>query len=67
MGQKAGYYWSAHGHDHSFVETNGHFQTLDVPGAVSTLATTINNFGVVSGYYTDANHQQHGFVATPSH
>ena len=65
VGQVAGYYWTGTGQIHAFVKTQGKFQTLDVPGAADTLATTINNFGVVSGEYIDAAGQQHGFIATP--
>jgi probable HAF family extracellular repeat protein len=35
----------------SFLATNGKFALLNYPGAVSTLAGGINNYGVISGTY----------------
>jgi hypothetical protein len=37
-----------------------------VPGATATIATAINNFGVVAGEYFGAAGKRHGFTATPA-
>ncbi len=38
------------------------FTSLDVPGAMSTTPTSINDRGQVAGYYTDAATHEHGFM-----
>ena len=40
------------------------FMTFDVPGAISTAATSINASGQVTGSYSDSS-GTHGFIATP--
>jgi len=47
--------------DSSAIET---FTTIDVPGAVSTVALDINNDGVIVGRYAMAG-RTHGFLRTP--
>jgi hypothetical protein len=42
------------------------YTVFQVPGAVSTGPTSINQFGTVTGNYTDTNGTQHGFVRDPS-
>jgi hypothetical protein len=48
------------------VYGNGTFATLDVPGATSTSAASINNSGQVTGSYWDSFGRYHGFIATPT-
>jgi len=43
----------------------GTFTTIDVPGAISTVASKINNKGQIVGYYQDSTGQFHGFLAAP--
>ena len=38
------------------------FTTLNAPGAVKTIAYSINAFGQVAGYYLDASNNYHAFV-----
>jgi hypothetical protein len=38
------------------------YTTIDVPGAVSTVAVGVNDSGVVSGFYFDSSGNEHGFV-----
>jgi probable HAF family extracellular repeat protein len=38
------------------------FTTIDVPGAVETVARAITNDGDIAGHFKDANGQQHGFL-----
>jgi uncharacterized membrane protein len=40
---------------------NGQFQTINAPGAVSTIAEGINNLGEIVGTFYDGEHY-HGFV-----
>lgn len=40
----------------------GHYTTIDVPGAASTVAVGVNDWGVVSGFYFDRSGSQHGFI-----
>jgi len=49
---------------HAFLKDGAAFTSLDIPGASSTLATGINDSGVIAGYYTDASGVTHGFVTT---
>ena len=50
-----------------FIETNGVFSELNVPGmSTNTDATGINNSGVISGYNTLANGDVEGYIATPT-
>jgi hypothetical protein len=39
-----------------------HFHTLNVPGALSTVALGLNNEGQIVGHYEDASQVQHGFL-----
>jgi len=50
---------------HGFVYSGGTFTTLDVPGARSTEATSINASGQVTGHYWGDGSDRHGFIATP--
>jgi hypothetical protein len=49
---------------HGFLlDTTGHFQTIDVPGAqIRTSPQAINNSGEIVGSYVDANGVSHGFL-----
>jgi uncharacterized membrane protein len=47
---------------HGFLWDDGDFQTIDVPGAVATLPTGINNRGQMVGSYIDAEGAYHGFL-----
>jgi hypothetical protein len=42
--------------------SNGSFLTLDFPGAVNTLPSSINDSGAVVGDYSDASGVSHGFM-----
>ena len=52
------------GIEHSFLRSEGgEFTVLpDVPGAVLTEATAINNLGDIVGFYFDAGFAPHGFI-----
>ena len=50
---------------HGFVYSNGAFATLDVPGATSTVPTSINASGQVTGNYGGGSSNVYGFIATP--
>jgi len=50
---------------HGFVEANGTFQVIDVPGSIDTEVHGINNSGVLVGTFLDSNRVEHGFFATP--
>jgi len=43
-------------------DDGGKWVTIDVPGALSTVAVDINQAGTITGYYSDANYQFHGFL-----
>jgi hypothetical protein len=53
---------------HGFYrDVDGSYTALDVPGAnQTTLASGINDAGLIVGYYVDSNRNEHGFLATPS-
>src|SRR5262249_20705740 len=64
--QVVGYYYDANGNEHGFIETNGHYTTIDVKiDGVTVTATeinSINNRGEFVGDYTDSSGHIHGFV-----
>jgi uncharacterized membrane protein len=41
---------------------SNNFQTIDVPGAISTQATSINDNGQIVGFYQDSSGTQHAFA-----
>jgi len=49
---------------HSYLEHNGVFTNIDVPGATQTAATDINNAGQIVGVYWDAAGRGHGYIET---
>jgi uncharacterized membrane protein len=49
---------------HGFLLDKGSYTTLDVPGAIWTGASGINDSGQIVGSYEDAG-GTHGFLATP--
>ena len=59
--QISGYYVDSTGTPHGFVKNGTNYTTLDVPGAIFTLANAINNRGEVPGLYLDAS-GYHGFL-----
>ena len=63
-GESVGGFVDADGIEHSFVRSKGgEFTVLpDVPGAVLTEATSINNQGIIVGFYFDENFAPHGFI-----
>ena len=65
-GQVAGYYQDAGYIYHAYVESNGVFTTLNVPGAYGTVPLSINDSGQVAGYYFDYSGYSESFVATPT-
>ena len=62
FGDVVGDYVDSAGNRHGFLRSKGVYTTLDVPGAVFTVAEAINIFGQITGLYIDANGNQHGFV-----
>ncbi|NOT10976.1 MAG: hypothetical protein HOP23_03935 [Methylococcaceae bacterium] len=50
---------------HGFVLHDGMYTLLDVPNAISTVATDINDLGQIVGYYNDNSGYYRGFIATP--
>ncbi len=64
-GDVTGFYFDANNVTHSFLRVSeGAFTTFDVPGAVSTQASSINTEGEITGFYSDVNNISHGFVRT---
>jgi probable HAF family extracellular repeat protein len=47
---------------HGFYWSDGEFQSIDVPGATSTVALGINNRGQIVGRFVDSAGNDHGFV-----
>jgi probable HAF family extracellular repeat protein len=58
-GQIVGYFGDAAGL-HGFLYSGGSFTTIDVPGAVQTIANGINDSGQIVGSFSDA--AGHGFL-----
>jgi uncharacterized membrane protein len=50
---------------HGFLWAEGVFQSIDVPGAISTLALGINNRRQIVGRFIDSAGNDHGFVTKP--
>jgi hypothetical protein len=59
--QVTGYYVDSSGLPQGFVKDGPNFTTINVPGAIYTLAQGINNQGAVAGAYLDAS-GNHGFI-----
>lgn len=59
--QVTGYYVDSSGTPHGFLKDGSKYTTLDVPGALATLAYGINNLTVVTGLYLDASDNPHGY------
>ena len=54
--------------NHGFLlRTNGKFETIDYPGAVSTSAIGINAWGDIVGGWFDAAQHYHGYLLTRQH
>jgi uncharacterized membrane protein len=47
---------------HGFLQHEGDFTTIDVPGAQGTMARSINSRGEIVGQYWDADWAEHGFL-----
>jgi probable HAF family extracellular repeat protein len=60
-GDIVGAYINADGDQHSFLLQNSSFSTIDVPGAILTVARAINDEGDIAGFYFDIQ-GPHGFV-----
>ena len=54
------------GKDHGFLLRGGVYTFIDFPGAVETVAGSINNRGEIAGYYRDTKDRWHGFVLVGS-
>jgi hypothetical protein len=66
-GAIAGFYADVSWGIHGFLRApNGRITTLDVPGAASTAAISINPVGAIAGDYWDANGVAHGFLRAPN-
>jgi probable HAF family extracellular repeat protein len=60
--QVVGGYTDTDGTVHGYLWDRGRFTTLDVPGAVTTVAFDINNRVQVVGQYQDTGGRVHGFL-----
>ena len=47
---------------HGYLLSHGKFTTLDPPGSISSITTSINNVGEIVGLYLDANEAFHGLL-----
>jgi probable HAF family extracellular repeat protein len=61
-GQIVGGYTDANNVTHGYLLSDGHYTTLDAPGAVSTIALGINDHGQIVGYSIDSSGVTHGFL-----
>ena len=72
-GAITGYYIDANNVFHGFLRgPESKFTTFDAPGADTkpgdfngTIASSISDFGAITGYYSDANGFNHGFLRSP--
>jgi uncharacterized membrane protein len=62
-GQIVGFFTSL-SFSHGFLDTNGSFTQIDVPGATSTQVWGINNAGQIVGSYSAMGDGHHGFIDT---
>jgi probable HAF family extracellular repeat protein len=60
-GQIVGWFYDATQHTHGFLKDGTTFTTIDVPGALSTIAYGINTAGQIVGSFQDAT-GFHGFL-----
>jgi hypothetical protein len=75
-GQVVGYYEDSSAHTLGFVESGGHYTTIDPFGSIYAPALGINDSGQVVGYYIDEQISPgggisgsgiaYGFLATPT-
>jgi hypothetical protein len=63
-GNSVGTYWATTSLPHAFTRTAGGTCALftDVPGAIATVANSINDSALVAGGYVDSDQSMHGFV-----
>src|SRR3954452_10004261 len=62
-GAVAGYFQDNQGRYHGFMRApDGTMTTIDVPGAVNSFGTSIDESGVVTGQYGTGDGNDHGFV-----
>jgi hypothetical protein len=62
-GVLGGIYLDAAGHFHGFVESGGHFESIDYPGAVDSRIRSIGRTGELVGNFGDyAEGIEHGFI-----
>jgi probable HAF family extracellular repeat protein len=58
-----GWYADSNGNAHAFLRTGKDYSNIDHPGSDNTIASNINNTGVIIGtYYQNASGIIHGFV-----
>ena len=65
----AGFYTNSARHTDGFLQRNGQFTDLAVPGASATMALGVNNCDEVVGTYTvgsGSSAAMHGFTWTPA-
>jgi hypothetical protein len=62
----AGYFENPDGSFHGFLNLNGTYTQIDVPGSTSTSVTGVNVHGWFVGTYRDASGKYHGYYAKPS-
>ncbi|HZQ22796.1 MAG TPA: hypothetical protein VFA89_08340 [Terriglobales bacterium] len=56
-----GSYTDGRGHTHGYIKVGEIYRTVDIPGAIGTVATAINDNDEVAGYYF-TNNTNHGFT-----
>jgi len=61
LGGIAGFYTDSGGVTHGFLDNNGHFTTVDAPGASKTELLGINDFGIAVGFDM-VNSTMHGII-----
>ena len=54
LGQIVGTFSNSTGFEEGFLDINGVFTTINVPGSVDTAASGINNSGQIIGWFIDA-------------
>ena len=53
--------------NHGFILKDGHYKSLDYPGAQFTILSVINDSGVSAGYYFGSNGELGGFLYKSGH
>jgi len=59
-----GSYADGSNHVHGFIDNQGSFSQIDIPGATSTSVFAVDTAGTYTGTFTDSRSNVHGFVAS---